>query len=150
MQREMVARHSAKREAITALSEIQYFLNYHQYYLLIASSWYTRLIGLLHRKQKAKQNRHVGRFNWNCGWFQEIWNTVNDERFKSRFRLLRENFNTILNRVGHHQTHDITAEEPMLPQVRLGISLCRLSRGDYYHTIAEMTERKLTTVHCVT
>ena len=37
--------------------------------------------------------------------------------------------------------HHDTAEEPISPQERLGICSYRLSQGDYYHTIAEMTDR---------
>ena len=91
------------------------------------------------RKQKVKRNRRVRRFERNCY-----------ERFKSCFRISRKTFNFILNRIGHHLTHDTTAEEPISPQERLGICLYRLSRGDYYHTIADMTGRGLTTVQCIT
>ena len=34
------------------------------------------------RKQKFKPNRRVRRFERNCGWFQKVWNTYDDERFK--------------------------------------------------------------------
>ena len=66
------------------------------------------------------------RFEWNCQWFQNVWNTYEDERFKTCFRISRETFNFILNRIGHHLTHDTTAEEPISPQERLGICLYRL------------------------
>ena len=102
------------------------------------------------RKQKVKRNRRVRRFEQNCGWFQKVWNAYDNKPFKSCFRISRETFNFILNRIGHHLTHDTTAEEPISPQERLGICLYRLSRGDYYHTIAEMTGRGLTTVQCIT
>ena len=92
-----------------------------------------------------KQNRRVRQLERNSGWFQKVWNTYDDQRFKSCCRISRETFNFILNRIGHHLTHDTTAEEPISPQERLGICLYRLSRGDYYHTIAEMTGRGLTT-----
>ena len=49
------------------------------------------------RKQKVKRNRRVRRFERNCGWFQKVWNTYDDERFKSCFRISRETFNFILN-----------------------------------------------------
>ena len=97
------------------------------------------------RKQKVKRNRRVRRFEQNCGWFQKVWNAYDDKPFKSCFRISRETFNFILNRIGHHLTHDAKAEEPISPQERLGICLYRLSRGDYYHTIAEMTGCGLTT-----
>ena len=49
------------------------------------------------RKQKVKRNRRVRRFEENCGWFQKIWNTFKDERFRSCSRKSREAFNFILN-----------------------------------------------------
>ena len=97
-----------------------------------------------------KRNRRVTRFERNCGWFQNVWNTYDDERFKSCFRISRETCTFILNRIGVHLTHNTTAEEPISPQERLGIFLYRLSRGDYYHTIAEMTGHGLTTAQCIT
>ena len=102
------------------------------------------------RKQKVKQNRRVRRFERNCGWFLKVFNTYDDQCFNSCFRISRETFNFILNRIGHHLTHDTTAEEPISPQERLGLYLYILSRGDYYHTIAEMTGRGSTTVQCIT
>ena len=81
---------------------------------------------------------------------KKVWNTYDNERFKLCFRISRETFNFILNRIGHHVTHDATSEEAISPQERLEICLYRLSCGDYYHTIAEMTGRRLTTVQCIT
>ena len=80
------------------------------------------LIGLC-RKQKVNRNRRVRRFDRNCGLFQKVWNTYNDERFKSCFRISRETFNFILNRIGHHLTHDTTCEEHISPQERLRICM---------------------------
>ena len=67
-----------------------------------------------------------------------------NERFKLCFRISRETINFILNRIGHHLTHDTTSEEPISHQERLEMCLYRLSCGDYYDTIAEMTGRRLT------
>ena len=49
------------------------------------------------RKQKMNRNRQVRQFEQNYGWFQKFWNTYDDERFKSCFRISRETFNFILN-----------------------------------------------------
>ena len=102
------------------------------------------------RKQKMNRNRQVRQFEQNYGWFQKFWNTYDDERFKSCFRISRETFNFILNWIRHHLTHDTTFGEPISPQERLGICLYRLSRGDYYHIIAETAGRGFTTVQCIT
>ena len=101
------------------------------------------------RKQKVKWNR-VRWLEQNCGWFQTVWSPYDNERFKSCFQISREAFNFILNRTGHHLAHDAQAEEPILPQKRLGICLFRLNWCDYYHVISEMTGRGLTTVKCIT
>ena len=69
---------------------------------------------------------------------------------KDNARTGQQTFNFILNRIGHHLTHGTTAEESISPQERLGTCLYRLSRGEYYRTIAEMTGRGLTTVQCIT
>ena len=92
----------------------------------------------------------VRRFERNCGWLQKVWNTYDNEGFKSSFRISRETFNFILNRIRNRLTHDTTAGEPISHQERSVIFLYRLSRGDYYHTIAEMTGRGLTTLQCIT
>ena len=54
--------------------------------------------------------------------------------------------NFILNRIEHHLIQIARAEEPILSQERLGICLFRLSWCDYYHTITEITRRRLKTV----
>ena len=84
------------------------------------------------QKWKVKRNRRVRRFEGNCVWFQKVWNTYNEERFKC-FRISRESFNFFLNWIGCHLTHNTTDEEPVLPQERLGICLYRLNWSDYYH-----------------
>ena len=57
---------------------------------------FSALISLC-RKQKVKRNRPVRRFERNCGWFQKVWNTYNDERVKSCIRISRETLNFFLN-----------------------------------------------------
>ena len=46
--------------------------------------------------------------------------------------------------------HKTTAEQPIAPKERLAICLYRLSRGDYYYTIAEMTGHGLLTIQNIT
>ena len=70
-------------------------------------------------------------------------------RFKSSFRILTETCYFLLNRTGHHLIQNTTAEEPISLQESLGICLHRLSQGDHYHTVAEITGRGLTTVECI-
>lgn len=52
--------------------------------------------------------------------------------------------------IGHYLTHDTTASGPISPKERLEICLYGLSFCDYYHTTAETTGNRLTTVQCIT
>ena len=52
----------------------------------------------------------------------------------------------ILNRIKHILQRDTINKEPISPECRLGISLYRLARGDYYYTIAEMIGLEVATV----
>ena len=46
--------------------------------------------------------------------------------------------------------HETTAEKPTAPKERLAICLYGLSRGDYYYTIAEMTDHGFSTIQNIT
>ena len=54
----------------------------------------------------------------------KLWQSLCQLQEKSRLKLALEM---------------IVTEEPISPEFRLAIALYRLSRGDYYYTIAEMT-----------
>lgn len=86
------------------------------------------------------------RFGRNMGWFNCVWNTYSEERFKKTFRISRGTFHFILNRIRHVLQRVTVTEEPISPECRLAICLYRLARGDYYYTIAEMTGLGVSTV----
>ena len=79
-------------------------------------------------------------------WFNLVWSTYSDERFKKTFRISRATFQFILQRIRHVLDRDTVTEEPISPEFRLATALYRLSRGDYYYTIAEMTRLGVSTV----
>ena len=99
------------------------------------------------RKRKMKWNRRVRRIEENYGWFQKVWNTYNDKRFKC-FWILSESFDFILNKIGHHNSWGtyLTSREirNMFIQTKLKWLLSQS------HIITEMTGRGLTTVQCIT
>lgn len=84
------------------------------------------------------------------GWWQSVWNTYSEKRFKKTFRISRETFNFILEKISGDIQHGSFIEEPISPACRLGIALYRLARGDYYYTISEMTGFGVTTVCNIT
>ena len=86
-----------------------------------------------------KYKRSCRRLERNNGWFNLVWSTYSEQRFKKTFRVSRETFSFILARIRHALERDTVNEEPISPECRLAICLYRLARGDYYYTIAEMT-----------
>ena len=92
------------------------------------------------------QNRSCHRLQRNTGWFDLVWSHYSDKLFKKTLRVSRETFNFILSRIRHILERDTVSEEPISSEFRLAVCLYRLSRGDYYYTIAEMTGSGVSTV----
>ena len=106
---------------------------------------------LLSRKQNlATEMVHVRscrRLLRSNGWWEMVWTTYTDERFKKTFRISKNTFSFILNRIRNDLERQTVSEDPISPECRLGICLYRLGRGDYYYTIAEMAGLGVSTVH---
>lgn len=85
----------------------------------------------------------------NAGWWNKVWTTYSDVRFKKTFRVSRGTFLFILSRIRHVLQKQTVTEEPISPEERLGICLYRLGRGDYYYTISEMVARGVSTVNTI-
>ena len=75
----------------------------------------------------------------NHGWWENVWNNYSDARFKETFRLSKNTFLYILDRIRNDIEKDFMTEEPISPECRLAICLYRLGRGDYLFTISELT-----------
>lgn len=82
----------------------------------------------------------------NIDWFQHIWENYSDARFKKTFRVSRETFQYILGKIEHDLQRETVTEDPISPAFRLAVCLYRLSRGDYYFTIAGMVDKGRSTV----
>lgn len=104
------------------------------------------LLSVSRKSATPVYNRSCRRLPRNMGWFNLVWSTYSDERFKKTFRISRTTFQFILQRIRHVLDRDTVTEEPISPEFRLAIALYRLSRGDYYYTIAEMTGLGVSTV----
>ena len=103
------------------------------------------LLSVSRKSATPVYNRSCRRLPRNMGWFNLVWSTYSDERFKKTFRISRT-FQFILQRIRHVLDRDTVTEEPISPEFRLAIALYRLSRGDYYYTISEMTGLGVSTV----
>ena len=103
------------------------------------------LLFLFSRRGNAtpKCTRSCRRLRRNMGWFNCLWNTYSEERFKKTFRVSRGTFQFILR---HVLERDTVNEDPISPECRLAICLYRLARGDYYYTISETTGLGVSTV----
>ncbi|XP_065054392.1 uncharacterized protein LOC135683144 [Rhopilema esculentum] len=88
--------------------------------------------------QRRIVTRSCRRLKRNEGWWELLWDNYDDDRFKKTFRVSRETFNFVLESIRHKLERDTLCEEPFPPELRLGLCLYRLGRGDYFYTIAEM------------
>ena len=89
------------------------------------------------------------------GWWESVWNSYSEKRFKKTFRISKATFNYILDKIKADIQHKHPGrwgfvEEPISPACRLGITLYRLAPGDYYYTISEMTGFGVATVCNIT
>jgi hypothetical protein len=71
-------------------------------------------------------------------WRGKVWGTYAYARFKNIFRVSRTTFVYILNRIKHQLERKTIAEDPIEPDLLLGLRLYRLGIGAYYYTIVEM------------
>jgi hypothetical protein len=100
----------------------------------------------LARKPRIRSCRRLTR---NPGWWENVWQNYSSSRFKLTFRVSRETFGFILERIRPELERKTVAEEPISPECRLAICLYRLGRGDYPYTIAEMTGYGVSTIRQV-
>ena len=89
------------------------------------------------------------RLKRNTGWWENVFNTYSDARFKKTFRVSRDTFHFILNRIAPFLIRQTVTEEPITPALRLAICLYRLGRGDYLYTISEMSGLGVSTVSSI-
>ena len=113
---------------------------------LLCSLFLTRSLAELARKPRIRSCRRLIR---NPGWWENVWQNYTSSRFKLTFRISRETFSFILDRIRPELERKTVVEEPISPECRLAICLYRLGRGDYPYTIAEMTGYGVSTIRQV-
>ena len=103
------------------------------------------LLTVLHYFESNKEienitvrQRSVRRLQRNTGWWKLVWKTYSEDRFKKTFRLTKETFQFILDRIYHLLKKQSITEDAISPESRLGVCLYRLGRGDYYYTFLSM------------
>ncbi len=72
------------------------------------------------------------------GWWDIVWNSFDNKRFKQNFRVTQATFTYILHEIEPALSKITVAEEPVPSEVRLAVCLYRLARGDYLHTVSEL------------
>ena len=110
--------------------------------LLIVILLLSQNFGKVHRRSCRRLPR-------NNGWWDMVWRTYTDERFKKTFRVSKNTFQFILSRIRHCLERETVCEEPISPETRLGLCLYRLGRGDYFYTISEMVGLGQSTVSTI-
>ena len=99
--------------------------------------------------EEEERFRSVRRCERNAGWWEMVWSTYDNSRFKKTFRVTRQTFCYILENIRQDITKDQLTEMPISPECRLAICLYRLGRGDYLYTIAELFGVGLATIHVI-
>ena len=105
----------------------------------------TAILKLLMRK-RGPIKRSIRRHSRNIGWWENVWATYNDKRFKDVFRVSRETFLDILSYNRPCLERQTVTEEPISPELRLAVCLYRLGRGDYLYTVSELVGLGASTV----
>ena len=80
------------------------------------------------------------------GWWDTVVRHYDDNRFKKNFRVTRATFLFLLDAIKIDLQKEVVTELPITPEIRLAVCLYRLGRGDYLHTISELTGLGTSTV----
>ena len=115
---------------------------------LLKSSFLIILLILSKRNAGVPIPRSCRRRGQNQGWWRYVWETYTDARFKKTFRVSRNTFSFILERIRPALERKTVVEYPIGPAFRLAICLYRL--GTYYHTLSELCGLGLSTVATIT
>ena len=76
---------------------------------------------------------------WNSGWWDHVWSTYDNITFKRNFRVSRAKFLYITDHIREDIEKNTLTEIHWSPELRLGICLYVLGKGDYCY---DMKHRK--------
>ena len=79
-------------------------------------------------------NRNVGKL-----WWRKVYFNWDNEQFKSKFRLTKDNFNIILNRIEATIVKTFTnlVPKPIEPNRQLGVTIYKLAHGFTFTVIGD-------------
>jgi hypothetical protein len=106
------------------------------------------LILALYHSRRGPVHRSVRRKIRNVGWWDRVWDTYDNARFKETFRVSRGTFIYILNEIRPSLERETLTEKPITPECRLAVCLYRLSRGDYMYTFSLYEHFNLNFIGC--
>ena len=106
--------------------------------LLRVTGLLVELLTILEESNSVPNPRSGRRLRRNGGWWDLVWTTYSDERFKKTFHVSKGTFQFILERLYASLKKETVTEEPISPECRLAVCLYRLGRGDYIYTISEL------------
>ena len=87
------------------------------------------MFSVVNNEPSRTQIRSCRRLPRNTGWWEKVWFTYDNNRFKQTLRVSRSTFDLILARIRPHLEKQTLTEDPISPEVRLAICLYRLGRG---------------------
>ena len=106
--------------------------------LLRVTGLLVELLRILEESKSVPNPRSGRRLRRNGGWWELVWTTYSDERFKKTFCVSKSTFQCILERLYASLKKETVMEEPISPECRLAVCFYRLGRGDYIYTISEL------------
>ena len=112
-------------------------MSIHQRKVMIKSPFLATILLISNNESRRCASRIARRLPRNTGWWQMVWNTYNEKRFKQTCRASRKTFNFILSRIRHKLERQKCCEEPVCPEFRLAICLYSLGRDDYFYSSSE-------------
>ena len=113
---------------------------------------FVQYLNIYHQLKNLHDGGHIRscrRHYRNVGWWNTVNNLYNKERFKQVFRISRNTFHYILQKVGTAILKEDAGVGSISPDKRLAITLYKLGRGDYNYTIGEMTGYAESTLSCL-
>ena len=113
------------------------------YLLTLLLLLYDKVVASREARRRQRSCRCLPR---NAGWWDNVKDHYSNARFKETFRISRETFSFILERIKHDIEKKSLTEEPIPAEIRLAVCLYRLGRGDYLYTISELTGFAVATV----
>ncbi len=113
---------------------------------LLLKLCFTALLLTLNASKNRAVVRSCRRLERNGGWWDVVWNTYSDARFKKTFRVNKKTFLFILDKIKHVLKREIVTEDLISTEQRLAVCLYRFGRGDYFYTISQMTGLGTSTV----